>query len=258
MVIGASLVYVSGTTLSDAFDVAYDREHNPQRTIPSGVMSIWEVWVLGFLEMALGAYFLFHFSNVQSLLFFFAGQSLPTMLSIKNGSDRFGSWGVAAFSFCWQRLLPPSAYEHDSRGSDGIPGLVYVWSIALLLYIAGITCSTGEATGKLPSASLAIFLLFTPTFRSLTFVSRLENGWFCPSSSPWLGEFGWGFCMPRKRVAHRQRRRHLAGSNHCCGFIGCFPGFPTGWIPSPPGFPTLFVNPKSIFLQLSYMFKCMK
>ena len=39
LLLGASLIYVGGTTLNDFFDVAFDREYRKERPIPSGALS---------------------------------------------------------------------------------------------------------------------------------------------------------------------------------------------------------------------------
>ena len=39
LLLGASLIYVGGTTLNDFFDIAFDREYRKERPIPSGVLS---------------------------------------------------------------------------------------------------------------------------------------------------------------------------------------------------------------------------
>lgn len=41
--IGATLLYMGGAFLNDAFDAEYDRQHRRARPIPSGVISLKEV-----------------------------------------------------------------------------------------------------------------------------------------------------------------------------------------------------------------------
>ena len=204
MLVGASLVYVSGTTLNDAFDVTYDREHNPGRPIPSGIMKVWEVWALGFIEMAAGAHILFHFANVQILyLILLCGAILAYDAVHKKwggsvwimGSCRFFLWLAAASA-----VLGGHGLDTGISGTAEIPNLVYVWSLALLLYIAGITyVARGEATGKLPSFPWPFFLLFCPVFLGF---------FFCLHSGQWLVlpivmALAWGI---RAGVVHAKRK----------------------------------------------------
>ena len=55
LVAGVSLLYWAGMTLNDAFDVQWDREHAPERPIPSGAISASATWMIGALQMAGGA-----------------------------------------------------------------------------------------------------------------------------------------------------------------------------------------------------------
>ena len=51
---GATAMYLGGMVLNDAFDVAFDREHRPERPIPSGAISEKTVWYLGIGLLAFG------------------------------------------------------------------------------------------------------------------------------------------------------------------------------------------------------------
>ena len=52
--VGATLLYLAGMFLNDAFDVKFDREHRAERPIPSGAISVKAVWTLGVGQMILG------------------------------------------------------------------------------------------------------------------------------------------------------------------------------------------------------------
>src|SRR3954466_334869 len=52
---GASLIYIGGMFLNDAFDVEFDRQHRKERPIPSGGIALDAVWRWGFAGLALGA-----------------------------------------------------------------------------------------------------------------------------------------------------------------------------------------------------------
>ena len=51
---GASLLYIGGMYLNDAFDAQFDQQHRRERPIPSGAISERAVWQLGFAWLALG------------------------------------------------------------------------------------------------------------------------------------------------------------------------------------------------------------
>jgi 4-hydroxybenzoate polyprenyltransferase len=56
---GATLLYVGGMFLNDAFDANFDREHRKERPIPSGAISVGAVgrWSVGWLLAGLACLF---------------------------------------------------------------------------------------------------------------------------------------------------------------------------------------------------------
>ena len=54
LVVGATLLYLAGMFLNDAFDVRFDKEHRTERPIPSGAISAKAVWVWGIMQMVIG------------------------------------------------------------------------------------------------------------------------------------------------------------------------------------------------------------
>jgi UbiA prenyltransferase family len=53
--LGISALYIGGMFLNDAFDVDFDRQHRPERPIPSKAISLSAVWGWGLAWLALGA-----------------------------------------------------------------------------------------------------------------------------------------------------------------------------------------------------------
>lgn len=51
---GGSLIYTGGMFLNDAADVKFDREHRPERPIPSGRISLPRAWAAAFVFLAAG------------------------------------------------------------------------------------------------------------------------------------------------------------------------------------------------------------
>src|SRR5688572_15855195 len=62
---GATLLYVGGMYLNDAFDAEFDAEYRRERPIPSGAISRGSVWRLGITMLVAGTalMFLFGFST---------------------------------------------------------------------------------------------------------------------------------------------------------------------------------------------------
>ena len=53
---GVSALYLGGMFLNDAFDVDFDRQHRPERPIPSRAISLPAVWGWGLAWLILGAF----------------------------------------------------------------------------------------------------------------------------------------------------------------------------------------------------------
>ncbi len=51
---GASLLYTAGMILNDAADAAFDREHRPERPIPSGRIALRTAWLAGLILLLCG------------------------------------------------------------------------------------------------------------------------------------------------------------------------------------------------------------
>lgn len=58
LVVGASLLYVAGMYLNDAFDRQWDAQHRPERPIPAGEVRAEVVFAAGFAMLAVGVFVL--------------------------------------------------------------------------------------------------------------------------------------------------------------------------------------------------------
>jgi len=165
ILLGASLLYVAGTTLNDAFDEEFDREHNPERPIPSGALKGWETWAIGIVQMLTGAAILLIQSGVNWL---FLVMLCGTILAYNAVHKK---WGGSVFLMGGCRLFLWWTVATAGMGFDhSLSPLVVVWSVGLLVYIAGITfVARGEATGSLPALPWPYLLLFAPAFLGLFF-----------------------------------------------------------------------------------------
>jgi len=54
LLLGASLIYSAGMILNDACDAAWDRDHRPERPIPSGRIGLKTVWFISLAGLAIG------------------------------------------------------------------------------------------------------------------------------------------------------------------------------------------------------------
>lgn len=195
ILLGASLLYVAGTTLNDAFDEEYDREHNKERPIPAGVLKPWEVWSLGFAELFGGATILYLKAEVSPV---YLAMLCVTILAYDAVHKKWAG-SVLLMGGC-RLFLWWTIATAGTLISNELSPLVYVWSIALLLYIVGITfVARGEATGSLPSVPWPYILLFVQVIFGL---------FFCFYGARWLvlpiiAILGWGIYMG---VCHARRK----------------------------------------------------
>ncbi len=67
---GATLLYIGGMFLNDAFDADFDRQFRQERPIPSGQISERDVWWIGGLLIFFGWLLLFLLGNTVALLAF--------------------------------------------------------------------------------------------------------------------------------------------------------------------------------------------
>src|SRR5690242_11311875 len=65
---GATLLYLGGMFLNDAFDAEFDRQYRKERPIPSGAITLRVVWRVGFALLAAGAGLLFVCGTLAGLL----------------------------------------------------------------------------------------------------------------------------------------------------------------------------------------------
>ena len=221
ILLGASLLYVAGTTLNDAFDEEYDREHNKERPIPTGVLKPWEVWSIGFAELFGGATILYLKAEVSPV---YLAMLCVTILAYDAVHKKWAG-SVLLMGGC-RLFLWWTIATAGTLISNELSPLVYVWSIALLLYIVGITfVARGEATGSLSSVPWPYILLFVQVILGL---------FFCFYGARWLvlpiiAILGWGnlhgrMLRPAQRSWYWQGGCSMACTHHhwgCCRGVSC-------------------------------------
>jgi hypothetical protein len=100
----ASLLYVGGTALNDAFDAEYDREHRPERPIPSGALSLLSVWILGLGALLVGAGIFLHMGvTTGDVMLSALAIGLVALILIYDWMHKKSVWAVLPMGGC--RLL---------------------------------------------------------------------------------------------------------------------------------------------------------
>lgn len=151
--LGATLLYVGGMFLNDAFDVEFDRRHRRERPIPSGEILLKEVWIWGFIWLFLGVLGLVWMGKATAILAILLAGCIVAYDAIHKFTI-LAPFVMAACRFLLYLTAASIAYV-------GITGLV-VWSaVALAAYIVGLSyiARTESAPGPLrywPCIFLAI------------------------------------------------------------------------------------------------------
>lgn len=128
--LAGSLLYAGGCTLNDAFDAAWDRQHRPERPIPSGELSIREVSLAGSLEMLAGLALVVPFgwaATISALL-------LGFWILLYDWIHKKTAWAVLLMAACRLQLAYTAALAF--RGPTW-PNHLHAW--ALFAYIMIIT-----------------------------------------------------------------------------------------------------------------------
>jgi 4-hydroxybenzoate polyprenyltransferase len=174
LLLGASLVYSAGMVLNDACDATWDRNHRPERPIPSGKIGLRTVWITGLTWMlggaalmvfAGGASGVFTSLLVAAIVAYDAYHKPWAGSVVVMGACRtllYLAAGSAASSAAGARVLAQSAQSGAQQVALG--GLV------LGVYVVGLTLlARSEATGKATPASRRILscLLLSPALVSI-------------------------------------------------------------------------------------------
>ncbi len=154
--IAVSLLYVAGMTLNDAFDAGWDRQHAPERPIPSGAISAGNVWMIGIGQMAAGVALLLLATNVAWIW----AVALVGAILLYDAIHKKTTFSVLAMGACrgLVYLLAGSAVNSEKLG--------WWWAIGSMVYVVGITVVARSerkvAEGKASLFSPVEALLFVP------------------------------------------------------------------------------------------------
>jgi 4-hydroxybenzoate polyprenyltransferase len=176
LLIGSTLIYAGGCFLNDACDHKFDRQHRPERPIPSGDLTLSLVWFLGIGQMALGAWSLIAGAGCSwewTLGLFFC-------ILAYDWIHKKTAWGILLMGGC-RSLLWITAGTAAS-GMSPAP-LLYVWAIAVGAYVVGIswyarTESKASADKKATDTlfvRIPILLLFIVPLISLAYLVLWNN-----------------------------------------------------------------------------------
>ena len=156
VIVGATLLYVGGMYLNDAFDTAFDAQHRRERPIPSGQISERAVWQIGCLLLGIGF-------AVFCLLGFWTGFVaflLVASIVVYDATHKLVAFSPLLMALCRFLLYMVAA----SAARMGITGTAMWSGLALGAYIVGVSClakreSTGAVVRAWPLLLLAVPIL---------------------------------------------------------------------------------------------------
>jgi len=155
LVLGVSALYFGGMTLNDAFDVAWDRKHAPERPVPSGAISERGVWLLGIGWMMVGIVVLVALTHAG--IGWLAGLVAAILLYDWSHKKWAGAiWVMGACrTFVYLVAGSSATFEAPTLAAVGTMG------VGLGLYVAAITLlAKGERKkGRQSRAGLLPFIL---------------------------------------------------------------------------------------------------
>ena len=131
LLVGATLLYLGGMYLNDAFDAQFDSQHRRERPIPSGGITAKSVWQIGFGLLAAGLAMLFFIGVPTGML----GMSLVLCILLYDAVHKIITFAPIIMAGCRFLLYLVAA----STGVDGITGWPVWCGLALASYIVGLS-----------------------------------------------------------------------------------------------------------------------
>ena len=128
---GTTLLYVGGMFLNDAFDAEFDRQHRPERPIPSGAINLSAVWKWGFFWLSMGVVWLACVGKTAALL----AIVLALCIIVYDAIHKLFVLAPLLMATCRFLLILIAS----SAAYEGIVGLSYWTGLALASYIVGLS-----------------------------------------------------------------------------------------------------------------------
>jgi hypothetical protein len=138
--LGATLLYVGGMYLNDAFDAGFDRRFRQERPIPAGHIAEKTVWLLGWVAMGLGFLCIVWGGNVSISI----GLMLVVSILIYDAVHKHFPFSPVIMAAC-RFFLILAAFDASGNPWQGFA----LWTaFAMAAYIVGLTyVAKRESTG---------------------------------------------------------------------------------------------------------------
>jgi len=151
---GATLLYVAGMYLNDAFDANFDRQHRPERPIPSGAIRERLVWQIGLGLLVAGFLCLELLGRWTPLWALF----LCGCIVLYDAVHKLLAVSPLLMALCRFLLILTAA----SAGVEGITGLAVWTGLVLGSYIVGLSYVARRESTAGPLRYWPLLLLAAP------------------------------------------------------------------------------------------------
>jgi hypothetical protein len=152
--LGTTFLYIAGMYLNDAFDATFDRQHRPERPIPSGAISVIAVWQFGLVFLCLGLACTIPIGGTAAVLAIL----LAITILIYDGVHKIFAFSPVIMATCRLLLVLLAA----SVGTNGITGLT-IWSgTVLATYVIGLSFIAQKESTHIALRLWPVLLLLTP------------------------------------------------------------------------------------------------
>lgn len=152
--LGATFLYVAGMYFNDAFDATFDRQHRPERPIPSGAISVTAVWQFGLIFLCLGLACTMPLGRATAVLAIL----LAVTILVYDAVHKIFALSPIIMAGCRLLLILLAA----SVGTGGINGLAIWTSVVLAAYVVGLSFIAQKESTHIALRLWPVLFLLTP------------------------------------------------------------------------------------------------
>jgi 4-hydroxybenzoate polyprenyltransferase len=149
-----TFLYLGGMFLNDAFDADFDRQRRITRPIPSGAITIEEVWIWGFAWLSLGLFILCLLGGKTLWI----GVVLTVAIVVYDAVHKAVSLSPFLIGFCRMLVYLCAA----SSTNKGVTGAAVWGGLALGAYVAGLNFLAQKETTRERPEPWPLALLSAP------------------------------------------------------------------------------------------------
>jgi 4-hydroxybenzoate polyprenyltransferase len=159
LLLGATMLYLGGMFLNDAFDADFDGQRRADRPIPSGLISVQSVWIWGWSWLAAGLLCLAALGQVTGTI----AVLLAVCIVVYDATHKAITASPWLMGLCrfWVYVIG------GSTGAYGLTGWPIWCGAALMLYVAGLSCLARNESFRKPVPRWPLALLVAPVSMAL-------------------------------------------------------------------------------------------